>query len=284
MKNWVIVAVLVLLGLGAWYFFTAGQPVEPEVVVEAPVPVRAAPQSEASAPLIETTEPEVVLQPGSGMEVVTQPPVDEVPAPMLEDSDPVVLDSLVGLIGKPAVSRYVVSDNVISRIVATIDTLGSRQIPGVVQVVEGPQSSFIAISNDQPEEIITNEEGDVIAQFVIDPGNFDRYTPYVEMLENVDANELVELYRSNYPLFRQAYQQMGYADGDFEGRLIEIIDELLATPQVEQPIELMKPEAYFLFIDPQLEALPAGQKVLLRMGSENAARVKARLLEIRQAL
>lgn len=284
MKNLVIVAVLVLLGFGAWFFFTAGQPVEPEVAVEAPVPVRATPQSDASAPVIETMKPELALQPESGIEAVTQPPVDAVPAPMLEDSDPVVLDSLGGLIGKPAVSRYVVSDNVISRIVATIDTLGSRQIPGVVQVVEGPQSSFIAISNDQPEEIITNEEGDVIAQFVIDPGNFDRYTPYVEMLEDFDANELVELYRSNYPLFRQAYQQMGYADGDFEGRLIEIIDELLATPQVEQPIELMKPEAYFLFIDPQLEALPAGQKVLLRMGSENAARVKARLLEIRQAL
>ena len=57
---------------------------------------------------------------------------------------------------------------------------------------------------------------------------------------------------------------------------------MLATPEVEQPLTLMKPEAYFLFIDPGLEALPAGQKVLLRMGSENAARVKAKLVEIRE--
>ena len=142
MKNWVIVAVLVLLGFAAWYFFTAGQPVEPDVVVEAPVPVRAAPQSEASAPVIETTDPELALQPEPGIEAVTQPPVDAVPMPMLEDSDPLVLDSLGGLIGKPAVSRYVVNDNVISRMVATIDTLGSRQVPGVVQVVEGPAEQF----------------------------------------------------------------------------------------------------------------------------------------------
>ena len=36
--------------------------------------------------------------------------------------------------------------------------------------------------------------------------------------------------------------------------------------------------------DDKLEALPAGQKMLLRMGSANAARVKAKLAEIREAL
>ena len=284
MKNWVIVVVLILLGFGAWYFFTATQPVEPEVVVEATPPVRTTVPDTAPPPVTEAEEPEVALQPEPGIEAVEKPQVDEVPLPMLEDSDTLVLDTLGGLIGKPAVGRYVVSDNVISRIVATIDTLGSRQIPAVVQVVEGPQSVFIATSNDQPQEIIHNEEGDEIPQFVIDPGNFDRYTPYVEMLEGVDVNELVALYRSHQPLFRQAYQQMGYADGDFDGRLAEIIDELLATPVADQPVELMKPEAYFLFTDPELEARPAGQKILLRMGNENAARVKVKLLEIRQAL
>ncbi len=284
MKNWVIVVVLILLVFGAWYFFTARQAVESEVIVEAPPPVQTTVPDIASPPLMETKQPDVVLQPEPGIEAVTQPRVEQVPLPMLEDSDAVVLDTLGGLIGKPAVGRYVVSDNVISRIVATIDTLGSRQIPGVVQVVEGPQSIFIATANVQPEEIIRNEEGDEIPQFVIDPANFDRYTPYVEMLEGVDANELVGLYRSHYPLFRQAFQQMGYADGDFDGRLAEIIDELLATPVADQPLELMKPEAYFLFTDPEFEARPAGQKILLRMGNENAARVKVKLLEIRQAL
>jgi hypothetical protein len=34
----------------------------------------------------------------------------------------------------------------------------------------------------------------------------------------------------------------------------------------------------------ELEARSAGQKILIRMGAENARRVKAKLLEIRQAL
>ena len=37
----------------------------------------------------------------------------------------------------------------------------------------------------------------------------------------------------------------------------------------------------YTFADPTLEALPAGQKLLLRMGPDNAAVVKAKLKELR---
>ena len=76
----------------------------------------------------------------------------------------------------------------------------------------------------------------------------------------------------------------GYPEGEFNDRLLAIIDELLATPEVSDPVQLIKPEAYFLFADPELEALSAGQKILLRMGSANAGRVKSKLLEVRAAL
>jgi hypothetical protein len=138
--------------------------------------------------------------------------------------------------------------------------------------------------NDAPETIISNEEGDEIPQFFIDPANYDRYTPYVDLLAGMDSAELVESYRSNYPLFQEAFRQMGYPEGDFNERLIEIIDELLATPELTEPADLVKPEAYFQFTDPGLESRPAGQKILLRMGNENAARVKLKLAEIRALL
>jgi hypothetical protein len=38
------------------------------------------------------------------------------------------------------------------------------------------------------------------------------------------------------------------------------------------------------FADPNLEALSAGEKILLRMGAENAAKIKVKLREIRHAL
>ena len=66
--------------------------------------------------------------------------------------------------------------------------------------------------------------------------------------------------------------------------MIEVIDSLLSTPEIREPIRLIKPEAFYLFANPDLEALPAGQKALLRMGPMNARRVKEKLREIRTAL
>ena len=45
-----------------------------------------------------------------------------------------------------------------------------------------------------------------------------------------------------------------------------------------------QPWTRYEFADPQLEALPAGSKMLLRMGSENAQRLKAKLRTFRSAI
>jgi hypothetical protein len=282
MRNWVIGALLVLLGVAAYYYFGVYQAAESGAVSSTTVsPVVSGPDP---VPVPLPAEPEVAERPETGFETPSPPPVEEVPLPQLMDSDPVVLEELGGLIGESAVIHYLVSDNVISRIVATVDTMGSRQIPGVVQVVQGPESPFEANVDYEPETVIRNQEGDPMPQFVIDPINYKRYTPYVELLEAVDSARLVETYRRHYPLFQQAYRQMGYANGEFNERLIAVIDELLATPAVNEPINLVKPEAFFLFTDPGLESRSAGQKILLRMGSENATRVRLKLMEIREVL
>ena len=72
--------------------------------------------------------------------------------------------------------------------------------------------------------------------------------------------------------------------GSFNDRLLEVIDDLQETPDVTGPVYLFKPEAVYLFEDPELEALTAGQKVLVRMGSENASVVKEKLTEFKQGL
>ena len=284
MKNWIIGALLVLLAVAAYYYFSVYRSAEPSATISTTIPA-VVPASEAvSEPVPLPAEAVAAEDSGPGFETASPVMVEEIPLPMLMDSDPLALESLGGLIGESAVIQYLVSDNVISRIVATAVTMGSRQIPGVVQVVQGPESGFVATMNDQPETIIRNEEGDPVLQFVINPANYRRYTPYVELLEAVDTMQLVENYRSYYSLFQEAYRQMGYADGEFNDRVTAIIDELLATPEVTGPVSLVKPEAFFLFADPDLESRTAGQKILLRMGNANAARVKAKLVEVREAL
>jgi hypothetical protein len=65
---------------------------------------------------------------------------------------------------------------------------------------------------------------------------------------------------------------------------VEVIDHLLATPDIQSPVLLTQPNIIYQFADPKLERLSAGQKIMLRIGSENAAKIKAKLHQIREAL
>jgi len=275
MKNWLIVLVLVLLGLGAWYLFSVRQGAVEEVapppaLVEAPPP---------AAPVKEPPQPVVMSPPP-----VVEPAVEQPPLPPLADSDPVVIASLSGLAGSAAVEQYVVSEDIVSRMVATIDALSARQVPGSIKVVQGPGGDFEVTADADPPSVILNPAGDPIRQYLLDPANYQRYTPYVERLEAMNTEELAAAYRDYRPLFEEAFRQLGYTQGDFDRRLGAVIDELLATPVVTEPVRLIKPEAYYLYADEALESLTAGQKILIRMGPDNAARVKAKLAEIRSAL
>jgi hypothetical protein len=114
--------------------------------------------------------------------------------------------------------------------------------------------------------------------------NADRYSAHLRLAESVPMDRLAAAYLRLYPLLQQAYRELGYPQGHFNDRLVEVIDHLLATPAVEEPIALVQPKVLYQFADPALESRSAGQKLLLRMGAGNAARVKKTLLEFRRAI
>ncbi|NIL96265.1 MAG: DUF3014 domain-containing protein, partial [Planctomycetales bacterium] len=58
----------------------------------------------------------------------------------------------------------------------------------------------------------------------------------VKMLAALDTKQVVAVYRRLYPLFQEAYESLGYPNAYFNDRLIEVIDHLLATPQVSDPV------------------------------------------------
>ncbi len=74
---------------------------------------------------------------------------------------------------------------------------------------------------------------------------------------------------------------LGYPKGYLNDRVVEVIDHLLDTPTVEGPIRLLRPHVLYTFSDPALEALSSGQKMLLRIGDDHAARVKQALRQFR---
>jgi hypothetical protein len=56
------------------------------------------------------------------------------------------------------------------------------------------------------------------------------------------------------------------------------------APEITGPVALAQPKVLYEFADPELESRSAGQKILMRMGAENAARVKTKLREIRREI
>ena len=50
-----------------------------------------------------------------------------------------------------------------------------------------------------------------------------------------EPSQAAALYRRLYPLFQQAYAELGYPTGHFNDRLVEVVDHLLAAPEPTQP-------------------------------------------------
>ena len=118
----------------------------------------------------------------------------------------------------------------------------------------------------------------------LDPTNYDRYKPLVTLVQSVDDEKLMAIYTRYYPLFQDAYENLGHPPQYFNDRLVEVIDHLLAAPDVKDPVALAQPNVQFEYADDALESRSAGQKVLMRMGSANSAAVKAKLRALRARL
>ena len=137
------------------------------------------------------------------------------------------------------------------------------------------------IAKPVPGQFLVDRQGD---DTVLAPSNAERYSRYVQLMDSIDSKRAVAVYLRLYPLFQRAYEELGYPNAYFNDRLIQVIDDLLAAPDVQGPIKLMQPKVRYEYADPGLESLSAGQKIMLRMGADNAARVKAKLRELRGEL
>jgi len=189
------------------------------------------------------------------------------PLPALDDSDTAAQDALAGLAGPRTLAELFQPRNLIRRLVATVDNLRRGKVSGRLSAFKPVAGRFITAGAG--------------TELSLSPANYDRYTPYVQLARAVDSKQLVAVYAHLYPLFQQAYVDLGYPDGYFNDRLVQVIDHLLATPAAPPGLRLVQPNVLFQYADPELESLSAGQKILLRMGPDNAAMVKNKLREIR---
>lgn len=229
-------------------------------------------QAEQAAQTPAVTVPEA---PAPAAEPPVRNPLEETPPPKplppLADSDPSLQESLGGVFGR-TLDPFLVPKNIVRHTVVTIDNLPRKKTAVQMWPVKPIGGELAATREGNTEE------------FTLSAANYARYDPVIKILQNTDAAQIATLYKQYYPLFQEAYVSLGYPDRYFNDRLVEVIDHLLATPDVTGPIKLKRPSVNFEFADAELEGLSSGQKLLIRMGSANAAIVKNKLRELRQAV
>ena len=257
-SQWLIPILLAVGAAGAlWYYWISVQKPVAVPAVEAPAPVPVEPQV-MPAPLHPLPEPD--------MGATERPAL--VPLPALDQSDEYFKLALTDLFGE-SLEEMLVSSGIIERIVATVDNLPRAHVAERIRPLGRLDGEFTVDGQDGSDE------------FMISDTNYDRYDVLVGFLKDADLQQVADVYRRFYPLFQNAYVDLGYPNGYFNDRLVEVIDDLLATPDINEPVSLVQPHVLYEYSDPDLESLSSGQKMLLRMGSEHRSSVKQKLREFR---
>jgi hypothetical protein len=245
--------VVVIAGIGAYYRYYS-QPGVPVKVHETRPP----------APPPTTADNDGIQHP------IPSTGADSAALPALNQSDQIVRDSLAGLLGQRPVEQFFVPENIVRHIVVTIDNLPRKKVAADLRPIKPTAGETVVVN-----------QGDTST---LSSANYARYAPFMHLVESSDPKTLATVYFRLYPLFQQAYEDLGYPGRFFNDRLVEVIDHLLAAPEPQGPIELVQPKVFYQYADAKLEDLSAGQKLLVRMGSANERSLKAKLRELRAEL
>lgn len=265
------VSLAAIVGLGIWYW----QRQLPPVVQPVPEAVTSEAASAPAAP-----SPAVASAPSIKHPIQTAAPAPAAPAAQVAEATD-ARSLLISLFGKKSALSMFLFDDFPRRLVTTVDNLGRSQAISRLWPMNPAKGRFLTRPFEQGE--------------VISPDNSVRYTPYVLLLERVDLAKLAAAYRLLYPQLQTAYEELGYPRLYFNDRMVEVLDQLIATPVVKGPIRVRKPVingpvqpprpwVLYEFEDPALQALTAGQRIMVRMGPVNDRRLKAKLGELRRLL
>jgi len=257
-----VIALVGAIGAGLWYLTKAS----------APAPIALRPTAPASAPAIASVPPDATA---SAPAIAN--PID---APAASDTAPLdVNTAMTDLFGRQAVLSLFQLSDFPRRVAATVDNLGRGHAP----------SSLWPVNAASGRIIVTTTNGAT----TLSPDNGLRYTPYLLLVESVDMRQAAATYVRLYPLIQRAYEEIGFPGRYFNDRLVEVIDQLLATPEpnaplgvhlptINGPVRPQRPWVLYEFDDPALQSLTAGQRIMLRMGPVNERRMKMRIADFRR--
>lgn len=245
-----VAVVVILLFVGGLYWFLSGpEEVPVETAVEAPPPVRRSPPPPPP---------------------VEEPSVEAIELPPLTSSDELVRQLASTLTSHPGLASWLVTDRLIQRGVAFVDSIAEGNNPTQHVPFMRPGARFAAMGGEPV--------------YRVDPESYHRYDVQAQIIESLDADGVAALYRDLEPLLDEAYAELGYPDTPFRQSLRRAIRHLLETPIVPGTPELVRRGPFYHFTDESLESLSPAQKQFLAMGPDNVRRVQQELRSVARAL
>jgi hypothetical protein len=261
-------ALAVIGGLVFYWFQSEEKKSGPSVVS---VPAMAVPAMQPDLPttpdIPQQPEPVAVLAGADNTVLAAETSADQIE---LMDGDSMLRQELAATGTDSIMSKLMSNEHPINVSAAFIDGLGRGVILKKLLPGDPPKQAFSVV-----------EEDEVI---YISPSSYQRYDSYTDTLTALDSRRLVSTFHALRPMYEQAFQYLGLDPGDFDNTIIRALDQVLATPEIIEPIALQPKSVVYVFADPALENLPAVQKQLLRMGPDNISRIKQQARALREGL
>lgn len=222
------------------------------------------PEPVAEQPAVTAPDPVAASEPP------LEPAAEAAPLPTLDASDAGIRQELSGLTGwQDNALALIVNEQLLRRFVTLVVNVAA----GKVDHKSGPFLPIkgrFTVSSNMP--------------LTMTPESQARYNLYVEAITALDPQQCAALYRRFYPLLNNAYKELG-EKGNFHALVLKAIQQLESTPDLTQAPALVPAEkGMYKYVQPQLEALPAAQKQMLRSGWENTSKLKVWLRQLKSAL
>ncbi len=288
----IVLVAAVLIGLAYWWF--ASRDAQKTAQSESPVPA-AAPGAPAAAPTLPLTAPlEQAAAPGVGQGGAAIPAQAQASAPAPDplalpvpsepgEADDLFVSTLSDLVTRKSLKEFFQVDALARRVVATTDCLPRVHCSWTVWPVNRTPGRF---------SVVPTADG---TGGTLSVSNSARYSAFIQFVDSIDTPKWITLYRQVYPMLQKAFVDLGYPNESFHDRLLQVIDHLLAAPvmskapllqlvEVRGPIASLQPWVRYEYADPALEALSAGQKILIRLGAAHHQQVRIKLTSARAAL
>jgi len=230
---------VIALAAGAYWFFANRTP-----------PATAARPAAATAPAQAPT--------------TTADDFEHIDLPPLDDSDALVRQRIGILSSNRLVAAWLGTKGLIRNFVVVVENISHGMNPSRHLQVLKPAGRFRVMTRG--------------SQVVIDPRNYDRFSPIEEAAASIDARAAGRLYRSFKPLLQTAYDELGNQES-FDRAVERAVGGLLQVPAMDGDIRVEQTGEGigYQYADDRLESLDGAQKQLLRMGPKNIRSIQSQL-------